>query len=112
MSGQWVTPEMAAPASGAGRLGRSRSSMSHLGGPRSKNGHTRSIGKSNRNRLDAARLVCMTEVSDLPNPVAGCRRLAGMPMLRRNVFGMGLGSALDQRTWRLELVQSCRSAKR
>jgi hypothetical protein len=32
----------------------------------------------------------MTKVSDLPNPVAGCRRLAGMPMLRRNAFGIGL----------------------
>jgi hypothetical protein len=69
-----------------GRLGRSRNAMSHLGGLRSKNGHTQSIGKSNRNRLDAARLVCMTKVSDLPNPVAGCRRLAGMRMLRRNAM--------------------------
>jgi hypothetical protein len=47
--------------------------------------------QSNRNSLGAARLVCMTEVSDLPNPVAGCRRLPGMRMLRRNAFGMGLG---------------------
>jgi hypothetical protein len=38
--------------------------------------YTKSIGKSNRNSLGAARLVCM-EVNDLPNPVAGCRRLPG-----------------------------------
>jgi hypothetical protein len=49
---------------------------------------TKSISKSNRNCLGAARLVCMTEVSDLPNPVAGCRRLPRMRMLRRNAFGM------------------------
>jgi len=52
--------------------------------------YTKSIGKSNRNSLGAARLVCM-EINDLPNPVAGCRRLPGMRMLRRNAFGMGLG---------------------
>ena len=52
--------------------------------------YTKSIGKSNRNSLGAARLVCM-EVNDLPNPVEGCRRLPGMRMLRRNAFGMGLG---------------------
>ena len=35
-------------------------------------------------------LVCMAEVSDLPNAVASCRGLPGMRMLRRNAFGMGL----------------------
>jgi hypothetical protein len=40
-----------------------------------KMGYTKSIRKSDRNCLDAARLVCMTEISDLSNPVAGCRRL-------------------------------------
>ena len=43
-----------------------------------KAGTPKSIRKSDRNRLDAARLVCMTEVRDLPDPVAGCRRLAGI----------------------------------
>ena len=55
---------------------RSPNSMSSLGCPRSKIGYTKSISKSNRNCLGAARLVCMTEVSDLPNPVAACRRLS------------------------------------
>jgi hypothetical protein len=50
----------------------------------------KSISKSNGNRLGAAHLVCMTEVSDLPNQVAGRRRLPGMRMSRRNAFGMGL----------------------
>jgi hypothetical protein len=58
----------------------------------------------------------MTEVSDLSNPVAACRRLAGMPMLRRNAFGIGLGKkpqrAGPANVARLELVQSYRSAKR
>jgi hypothetical protein len=47
--------------------------------------------QSNRNCLGAARLVCMMEVSDLPNPVAGCWRRLEMRMLRCNAFGMGLG---------------------
>jgi hypothetical protein len=53
----------------------------------------------------------MAEARDLLNPVAACRPLAGMPMLRRNAFGVGLRkshSALNQR----ELAQSYRSAKR
>jgi hypothetical protein len=54
-----------------------------------KSGYTKSIGKSNGNCLGAARLVCMTEVSDLPNPVAGCRRPPGMRMLRRNALEYG-----------------------
>jgi hypothetical protein len=57
----------------------------------------------------------MTEVSDLPDPVAGCRRLPGIRMLRRNDLVWASGnsrSALDQRTLRLELVQSYRNAKR
>jgi hypothetical protein len=58
----------------------------------------------------------MTVVSDLSNPVAACRRLAGMPMLRRNAFGIGLGKkpqrAGPANVARLELVQSYRSAKR
>jgi hypothetical protein len=37
----------------------------------------------------------MTEVSDLPNTVAGCRRLPGMLILRRNAFGMGLGKKAE-----------------
>ena len=58
MSGQWVTPEMAAPASGAAGWAEPQQHDVTLGGPRSKNGHTQSISKSNRNCLDAARLVC------------------------------------------------------
>ena len=64
--------------------------------------YTTSISKGNRNCLGAARLLCMTEVSDLPDPVAGCRRLPGIRMLRRNDLVWASGnsrSALDQRTY-------------
>src|SRR4029077_13323227 len=67
------------------------------------------ISQSNRNCLGAARLVCMTEVSDLPDPVARCRRLPGLQVLRRKALVLASGkshSALDQRTLRLEVVQS------
>jgi hypothetical protein len=54
----------------------------------------------------------MAEVRDLPDPVAGCRRLAGIWDVAAQRFWYGLGkkshSALNQR----ELVQSHRSAKR
>jgi len=78
------------------RLGRSHNGMRSPWVSTFDNGCTKSISKSNRNCLGAARLVCMTEVSDLPNPVGGCRRLPGMRMLRRNAFGMGLGKKLQR----------------
>jgi hypothetical protein len=57
--------------------------------------------------LGAARLVCMTEVSDLPDPVK-MPAASRDAMLRRNVVVRASGkshSALDQRTLPLELVQ-------
>jgi hypothetical protein len=76
-----------------------------------KMGYTKSIRKSDRNCLDAARLVCMTEVRDLPDPgcsmPAACRYLGccGATLL---VWASGKShSALNQR----ELAQSYRSAK-
>jgi len=48
----------------------------------------------------------MMEASDLPNPVAGCRRNPGMRMLRRNAFGIRRGKnhgALDQKTYAWKL---------
>ena len=80
---------MPAPASGAAGWQKPQQHEVTLGVHVRKNGYSKSISKSNRNCLDASRLMCMTEVSDLPNPIAGCRRLAGTRMLRRNAFWYG-----------------------